>query len=436
VSLELCEIIGDKLRLNFHVGQWQAWQSEKRITLMLAGSQGGKTAFGPHWLLREVQRCGQGDYLVVTPTFPLLDLKALPSFLWLFSTVLDLGRYTATPSRKFTFSPEGERRLFEAYDPYKSTRVIFGYATEPESLESATALAAWLDEAGQRRFKLGSWEAILRRLALARGRALITTTPYCANWVQSLHDKARAGDQNVALVQYESILNPAFSTEEFGERARDMPRWKFNMMYRGLFERPPGLIYDALKPLTHFVPRFAIPKEWRRWMGLDFGAVNMAAVCVAEDPETQRLYVYREYHQAGESVTGHVRRLLRGETLPLRAVGGAASEDGWRSEFKRAGLGVTRPRVGEVEVGIDRVYAALQTESLFVFDDLEELKEDLSTYSRKLDERGQPTDEIEDKETFHLADALRYVVSEMRGGGRVMQRMKVNLYGGQSLRTG
>jgi hypothetical protein len=58
---------------------------------VLAGTQGGKTSFGPVWLWREMQLRGPGDYLVVTPTFPLLEMKALPTLLQLFRGWLGLG---------------------------------------------------------------------------------------------------------------------------------------------------------------------------------------------------------------------------------------------------------------------------------------------------------------------------------------------------------
>ena len=76
---ELFEIVKGEVRLHMHKGQRRVWQSGRRILLMLAGTQSGKTSFGPHWLYREIQRCRQGDYLVVAPTFPLLDLKAIPA---------------------------------------------------------------------------------------------------------------------------------------------------------------------------------------------------------------------------------------------------------------------------------------------------------------------------------------------------------------------
>ena len=70
-----------KLRLNFHSGQATVWDSAKRFVYMMSGTQVGKTCFGPHWLMREMQRCGAGDYLICTATFPLLNLKLLPEFL-------------------------------------------------------------------------------------------------------------------------------------------------------------------------------------------------------------------------------------------------------------------------------------------------------------------------------------------------------------------
>ena len=201
---DLYEVSDGKLKLNFHPGQYRAWQSKARFIGVLAGTQGGKTSFGPAWLWREIQLCGPGDYLVVTPTYPLLALKALPTFLKLFERWLRLGGYTGSPTKKFTFSEEGARRTFgDRYDPDVETTIYFGHATDPDSLESATAKAAWLDEAGQKKFRLGSWEAILRRLSLAQGRALITTTPYDLGWLkQKIWDRWKAGDKDYDVIRW------------------------------------------------------------------------------------------------------------------------------------------------------------------------------------------------------------------------------------------
>ena len=77
-----------KLTLYFHPGQTKAWDSDKRFVLMLAGTQGGKTSFGPWWLWREIQKRGRGDYLAITTSYDLFILKMLPELRKVFEGVL------------------------------------------------------------------------------------------------------------------------------------------------------------------------------------------------------------------------------------------------------------------------------------------------------------------------------------------------------------
>jgi len=400
-----------KMRLHFHTGQRKAWASKRRFVCVLAGTQGGKTSFG---LYREIRRRGPGDYMVVTPTFPLLEMKALPEFRRLFEEQLQLGRYVGSPVRKFIFSQQGTQRTFgPSKEPHGLTQVIFGYAADPESLESATAKAAWLDEAGQKKFKLASWQAILRRLSLAEGRVLITTTPYSLGWLKSeMWDRWKAGDPDVEVIRFESITNPMFPRSEYDRAKRTLPAWKFDLFYRALFTRPAGLIYDAFDEAQHLVPRFTLPESWPRFLGLDFGGVNTAGMFYAQEPGTRNLYAYREYLKGGRTAKQHAKALLDGEPGVPQCVGGSKSEGQWRREFQDGGLPVRPPAVADVEVGIDRVYGWHKGEpaQLYVFDDLAEYLDMKRSYSRVLDQHDQPTEEIEDKETYHLLDAERYIL--------------------------
>lgn len=394
-------------RLHPHAGQQKALQSRKRFVVVLAGTQGGKTALGPWWLYHEIKAKGSGDYMVVTPTYKLLNLKALPEFKKIFVNLLGLGEYKIT-DKVFTFDALGERRTWGA-EQDDETRVIFGFATDPDSLESATAKAAWLDEAGQSKFKLSSYEAILRRLSLNRGRVLITTTPYNLGWVkQQLYDK-RQSDPDIDVIRFDSTENPSFPPEEMERARRDLPLWKFNMFYRAIFTRPAGMIYDCFDEMVHVVRRFAIPANWPRFLGLDFGGVNTAGVYVAAEPGFQKFYAYREYHAGGRTAKQHTEALEAGEMTRPITYGGSWSEGQWRNEFAAAGWPVNKPLVSDVEVGINRVYGAFNNLELFVFDDLSGLLDEIGSYSRKLDANDEPTEAIADKETFHLLDALRYV---------------------------
>jgi hypothetical protein len=401
------------LRLNFHAGQLQAWDSVKRIVAVISGNQSGKTTIGAPWLHREMLRRGPGDYLVAGPTFKLMAKKVIPEIRKMFVRLLQAGRLTGGNSPEFIFSPEGEERVFGrcGKDP---SRILFGHAADPDSLESATARAAWLDEAGQNKFRLESWQAVQRRLGINQGRVLISTTPYSLGWMkQKIFDPWKASGRNhpeIDVVQFKSIMNPMFPREEYERAKLDLPGWRFRMMYDGEFERPAGMIYHQWEPTTHTVPRFAIPTHWPRYHGLDFGGVNTAGVWLAEEltggpgsaAKTGRLYAYREYLHGGRTARQHADAFKAGEPgLPAEAYGGSASEQQWRDEFRAAGYPVKEPPIKDVEVGIDRVSGVIQRGELFVFDDLAGLLDELGSYSREVDEAGDPMEKIADKETYH-----------------------------------
>ncbi len=387
------------------------------------------TSFYPHWLYREIQNKGPGDYIVATPTYPLLGIKALPEFRRVFEDYLFLGRYIGSPTHHFTFSQFGEKKTFGNYGRDYRTNVFFGHASDPESLEAATAKAACLDEAGQKNFKLGSWEAIQRRLSIHQGRALITTTIYNLGWLKSqIWDRWRAGDEDIDVINFSSIANPRFPREEFERARRKLPRWKFDMFYKAIFTRPAGLIYDCFDDKLHTVPRFPIPDHWPCFLGLDFGGVHTAGLFYAQEPGTNKFYLYREYMAGGRTVVEHAAKLLENEPGIPFAAGGSKSESQWRQEFAMAGLPVREPVIDSVEVGIDRIYGAHKAGQIIVFDDLAGYLDEKLTYSRELDDKGEPTEKIEDKESFHFMDAERYLAPWFSGEGELQVASMADIY--------
>jgi hypothetical protein len=412
----LYSVIGDEMRLHPHVGQWRAWESRKRFIFMLAGTQGGKTSFGPHWLRREVSWRGPGDYLAVTSTFPLLKLKMLPEFLTIFQHHLGLGTWNGS-DRVFQFSDSGSRRTFGPDWNGEPTRVIFGSATNPESLESATAKAAWLDEVGQDDFRLESWEAILRRLSLHEGRVLGGTTIYNLGWLKHIiYDRWQRGDDEIDVIQFASNLNPAFPESEFLKAGERLPEWKYLMFYKGLFSKPAGMIYsDFIDEYRdhggHKVRPFLIPPEWPRYGGLDFGAVNTARLMAAHDTEANVYYLYSEALTGGKTTNEHAADALDAVAGVNMATwhGGSKSESQQRMDWHAAGVYVHDPIVTDVESGIDRVIALFKTRRLYVTDTCVGVLSEMGTYSRVVDDMGDPTEKIKDKDTFHRLDALRYL---------------------------
>lgn len=434
---ELREYLPDGgLRLNLHYGQVKAWNSLKRIVAIISGTQGGKTSFMPSWLLREIKRKGTGDYLYVTPTFTLLDKKALPEFLEVFERKGKLGRFY--PSKmKFIFSEAGMRFIhgqnspdtFDKYDPAKPTTVFFGYASKPDSLESMTAKAAVLDEAGQEDFKLDSWLAILRRLSIHQGRILIGTTPYNFGWLYTqVYMRWLAGDDDIEVVNFPSTANPLFPIEELERARRTMPDWKFSMFYLGQFTKPAGLIYDIFNHETHVIKPFDIPSHWMRFGAIDFGGMNKAATFYAEEPNTGVAYMFAEYypHQY-KPLRDHVVDMCVGkEHLHVNVglnqvtyddskwmfIAGTTGERQWRIEMAQYGLEASPSFVREVELGIDKGYSILKRNKIKIFDTCVQTINEFNTYSRLTDADGEViANTIQNKSIYHLLDSYRYFSS-------------------------
>jgi hypothetical protein len=296
------------------------------------------------------------------------------------------------------------------------TRIILRSANAPGGLESATVKAAWLDECGQDDFRLDSWEAVQRRLSLEQGRVLGTTTPYNLGWLKKeIYDRWRKGDGDYGVIQFKSTMNPRFPREEYDRARATLPAWKFNMFYNGEFTKPAGMIYDCFEDDIHIIKPFPIPPAWPRYFGNDFGAVHNASVWLAENSENSTFVLYRERMAGGLSTAEHVEvtyELEPGENIVARA-GGSKSEQQQRVDWSAAGMTVQEPIIADVEAGIDRVYALFKTKRLFIFDTCSGILDEIGTYSRELDDFGQPTEKIKDKETFHFLDALRYCVQHI-----------------------
>ena len=408
-----------QLTLSFHEGQARTWAAKRRFIAMIAGTQGGKTTFGPLWLWREIKDKGAGDYMVVTPTGPLAKLKAVPEFLRFFDEALHLGDYHKG-DRVFEIPASKGLQLYGTYD---STRIIFGSAVAPESLESATAKGAWLDEVGQQQFRLESWDAVNRRVSLYQGRVLMTTTPYNLGWLKTnVYDPWVEGEPDVTVIQFASTLNPVFPRKEMARVARNMPAWKVALFYKGQFIKPDTLIYQCFEDRDerlggHLCDDFLPPAHWPRFVGLDFGGANTALVWCAYNPERDQYVMYDESLEGSLPAKDHAARALakvkeQGATV-LYWIGGAKSEDQQRLDWAVAGVPVEPPMVFDLEPGIDRGLALIKMNKLRVQKHLRGIRSEFGTYSRDQDERGNALETIFHKARFHRLDAYRYLATKL-----------------------
>lgn len=426
------------LSLDFHPGQWDAWDATERFIFVTAGTQGGKTSFGPHWLHREIYHPtmgrGAGDYIAATASYDLFKLKMLPAIREIFEHVTSNGRYWSgdkvlelrDPNPKSKEHPKGGTFWAKRADDPMWGRVILRSAESGSGLESSTANAAWLDECGMDSFSAETWRAVRRRLSLTRGRVLGTTTLYILyNWLRQLFVEWQNGRKDVTFIQFPSVQNPSFPQEEYDQALAEMPEHVINMQYRGIFDKPPGMIYDAFDGDTCIIPPFAIPAHWPSYGGMDYGGVNTVCLRLRQDPATAVYYLTSEYHEGGRTAKEHATD-LRAWYCRLW-YGGAKSEGQWRDEFRAVGLPVKEPLISDVWLGINRVYAVMKKGMLIIFDTCQGTIGQIGTYSRPMNKAtGEPIpDKILNKDEYHYLDALRYVLASLNKnlvGGVIAQR--------------
>lgn len=429
---KLYTIQDGKLTVNFHQGQTRAWESELPIVAIMAGRQSGKTSFSPFWLYREILRTaksGQGNsYLAVSASNDLFHVAFLPAMIEIFCDVLGIGYYWS--SRRTMeikcLDPDNPRygEFFQGPTGNASgtmwARVILRSAQSEGSLESVTALAAVLDEAGQDAFTMQDWEAVQGRVAIARsqgfGRILITTTPYSiSSFLYDLYIQWTNGDKSIDFIQFPSYYNPNFSREEYERQKASMPEWRAAMFLDGQFQRPAGLIYRDFNEATMLEDDFNPPKHWERVVGVDFGGANLGVVFCALDPYRNIWVAYDELLMGHMSTSDYVREVqsrLDG-CEKYTVVGGAKSEGQFRRDWSDAGLYVSEPLVYELENGIARVIKLFKENRFHICRRCERMRFELRNYRRVLDERNNPTEQIMNKNSFHLLDSARYSATYM-----------------------
>jgi len=224
------------------------------------------------------------------------------------------------------------------------------------------------------------------------------------------------------------------------------------MRYRlGLWVSAEGMVYqDCWDPARNIVNPFPIPREWPRYLAIDFGYTNpFVCIWAAEDPDG-RLYIYRQIYMTQRLVQDHCLdialasgwyHLLPAEharhqsqpgkgadPLPRKVICDHDAEG--RATFERS-LGLyTSPAKKTVNDGIQAVAARLRPAGdgkprLMIFRDCLLERDRELAYAKKptcLEEepesyvwdtrQGKHKGEEPLKENDHGMDALRYLVAD------------------------
>ena len=281
---------------------------------------------------------------------------------------------------------------------------------------------------------LQDWETLTTRATTRAGNMPYAQVVGDCNPAAPTHwIKTLAKEKKLTLLVTTHKDNPEIFDAETGEltpggAARLDPLRKLSgsrlmRLFHGLWAAPEGAIYAMFEEEKHKIESFIPPATWPRIVGIDPYGAFVAAIFLAFDPGSNQLHAYREYYEPfGITTPEHATNILAlagygtggvrtGSAESIFAwVGGGPSENQARLDWQAAGIPMLEPPITDVWAGIDRVSQLLADYKLLVHEDCVNLLSEIGSYKRVLKD-GQPTEAIENKDAFHVLDALRYIVA-------------------------
>lgn len=186
----------------------------------------------------------------------------------------------------------------------------------------------------------------------------------------------------------------------------------------GKFVSLSGLVYADWSRAVHLVPAFAVPREWPRYAGIDFGTSNpFACVVTALDPRDDTLHVLWTHYQPGMRWEEHAALLRRrfDEDGTPAVIWADPEEANGRMTLAEHGV-ITQPARKDIRPGINAVAARLARDAngrphIVVHDRPENLPliREIEGYvwAPRSGQRDAP--DLPVKLNDHAMDALRYL---------------------------
>jgi len=327
-------------------------------------------------------------------------------------TLVEVGDSSILKISPPWFMPEYEPSKRRLTWPNGVQAIIYS-GDEPDQLRGANLAKAAVDELAKFSQPVETWNNLMLTVRIgSKPQVVVATTPRPIQVIKDIIADKRAVVTRGHTIENKANLAPDFLSyimSKYG--GTKLGRQELAGEVLSSME---GLVYDAFRNDMCIVPRFAIPPEWPRYFGMDFGRVNTAALWYAQEPSTGFLYLYRTYLKKA-SVVEHAinfRELSRGEEI-RRATGGNHQEQEARDGYTLAGWPVAEPKISNDKwERIRRVNSLHAQNKIYVFSDLNEYIDEKMSFSYEVDREDNLTDRLHNESAFHLMFGESYILSE------------------------
>ena len=363
---------------------------DKRITLAIAGIQGGKTWAGCLWSQLEIQKFPQGIGLICGLSKDQVDQVLVTKFFGMFP------QYSLYYNKK-------ERTLHLP----TGGKVFFRSLEDPKYIEGITANWAWIDEADLASYK--AYLIVRGRTNATRGRILLTSSIADNSWIAEYLE--RVNPEHYLIVNWESKANPAFSIEEWNDLQEELEPAIFRRRYEAKLSFSTGRVYGRFDFKT-MVPEL-VPADdaiERAFVGMDWGYVDPTALVVVGISQKKNIYVLDDFSVEGASDSQIVAMI--GTFRKLYTIKGFYADPQNKSYLKSiSGQAKVMIQPGERDIfeGTSLIRNLIFQGRFFVLKRCEHVLWEMKRYKFKEGLMGR-AEEPEDKYN-HCMDAMRYVLA-------------------------
>ena len=287
-----------------------------------------------------------------------------------------------------------------------------------EKFQGAACDMIWLDEEPPEDI----YDECLIRTVDRAGKLLITMTPLKGlTWI---YDRIYLSTAELDLIQHWTISMQENKFLPPAEREKMLALYSQDEIEKrvyGRFMKLEGAVWKEFDLSRNVVPRFPIPRSWRKIRTIDFGYTNpFCCLWIAMNP-TGELYVYQEHYQAGMLLKDHAAIILRrdkeglnDESLDRGIEATVADHDAQdRRELEEYGI-FTLPAQKSVVTGIQTVNRAFKLRggrpALMIFDDLKQTLTETRNYHYPKGRTHRNDSELPEPLHDHAQDAMRYGV--------------------------
>lgn len=300
-----------------------------------------------------------------------------------------------------------------------STIGFKSYGKDRDSFEGVERDWVWLDEEPPKEVYE---ECLMRTMSTVPGRAsgstIITFTPLEGDTqvVRSFLENDSDPDKYFIQITWDDAPH---ITE--GERVK-MRRKYLPSQLRARERGEPALGEGAIYPIDIedlLVDDLLIPKHWPRAFGLDVG--KTAVVWAARNPDTDVVYLYREYYSEEYNVLLHATAIkgISGQDAWIPGVSDPAALQSSQIDgskllllYRDHGLDLIEAGHRLVETGIAEVWERMVTGRLKVFRSLKRWQAEFGRYHRREKETDLGMQSKIVKKFDHFMDATRYLVTD------------------------